>query len=110
MSSVSSTHPTSTISGGKNGTAKATAAAAAAAAAASKAKYAALAKQEFLNQKTVKYYAAALMGVICLFTVFHWCRFLYSRYAPKGLRKSGLMRAQVSVVRYGTDSFDRLQH
>lgn len=52
------------------------------------------------NQNSVKIFAGAMAGVIILFTIFHWSRFLYSRYAPRGMRKSGLMRAQVSVARF----------
>jgi len=52
------------------------------------------------NQNSVKLFAAATVGVIILFTIFHWSRFLYSRYASKGLRVSGPMKAQVSVARY----------
>jgi hypothetical protein len=51
------------------------------------------------NVKVTKYYAAAMAGVIIMFTIFHWSRFLYSRYASKGLKKSKIMKAQVSVAR-----------
>ncbi|TVY39265.1 Ferric/cupric reductase transmembrane component, partial [Lachnellula subtilissima] len=51
------------------------------------------------NEKTAKYYAAAMAGLIIVFTLFHWSRFLYSRYATRGLRKSKFMKAQVSLAR-----------
>jgi ribosomal protein S11 len=57
-------------------------------------------KANMWNQNSVKLFAAAMAGVIILFTVFHWSRFLYGRYASRGVRKSGPMRAQVSVARY----------
>ena len=88
-------------SGGKNGTdIGKNATAIAAAARAAKAEMLARHKAAVWNQKTVRYYAAAMTGVIILFTIFHWSRFLYSRYAPRGVRNSRLMRAQVSVARY----------
>jgi hypothetical protein len=82
--------------GGKN----ATMAAAVAAAAAAK-KMQAQVQAEILayNQKVPQYYAAAMIGVIILFTVFHWSRFLYSRYASTGLRASPLMKFQVAIAR-----------
>jgi hypothetical protein len=57
-------------------------------------------KANVWNQNSVKLYAAAMTGVIIFFTVFHWSRFLYCRYASRGVRKSGPMRAQVLVARY----------
>jgi hypothetical protein len=88
-------------SGGKNGTdVGKNATAIAAAAKAAKAQMLARHRKAVWNQKTVKYYAAAMTGVIILFTIFHWSRFLYSRYAPRGVRNSRLIKAQVSVARY----------
>ncbi|TVY92228.1 Ferric/cupric reductase transmembrane component, partial [Lachnellula willkommii] len=55
--------------------------------------------QQRNNEKTAKYYAAAMAGLIIVFTLFHWSRFLYSRYATKGLRKSKFIKAQVSLAR-----------
>jgi hypothetical protein len=85
---ANNTHPTP----GGNATAGAGAAA--------KAKqYAAMAKAQKLNENTAKYFAAGVLGMVLIFTISHWSRFIYSRYASKGVRKSGLMRLQVSVAR-----------
>jgi len=70
-----------------------------AAAAATKKSMAVRALQLRNNEKTAKYYAAAMAGLIMVFTLFHWSRFLYSRYATKGPRKSKFMKAQVSLAR-----------
>ncbi|TVY78529.1 Ferric/cupric reductase transmembrane component [Lachnellula suecica] len=55
--------------------------------------------QQKNNENVAKYFAAAMAGVIIMFTIFHWSRFLYSRYATKGLKESKIMRAQVSAAR-----------
>lgn len=68
--------------------------------AAAKAKqYAAMAKAQSLNEDTAKYFAAGVLGMVLIFTIAHWSRFMYSRYASKGVKNSGLMRLQVSVAR-----------
>jgi hypothetical protein len=73
--------------------------------AAQKAQLAARYKANMWNQNSVKFFAAAMMGVIILFTAFHWSRFLYSRYASREVRKSGPMKVLVSVARYGESTF-----
>lgn len=70
-----------------------------AAAAMAKKLMAARALQQHYNENTAKYYAAAMAGVIVLFTIFHWSRFLYCRFATRGLKDSSVMKAQVSVAR-----------
>jgi len=77
---------------GKNATAIA-------AAAAAKKAMASRVLQQKNNVNVTKYYAAAMASVIIMFTIFHWTRFLYSRYATNGLKKSKIMKAQVSVAR-----------
>jgi len=51
------------------------------------------------NEKIAWQYAVAMSSLIALFTIFHWSRYLYSRHAPKGLRKSSIMRVQVAIAR-----------
>ena len=83
------------------GTKNATAVAAAAAeAAAKKAELAAIAKEQMLDQQAAEHFAMAMAGLIILFTTFHWSRFLYSRYASKGVRGSKVMKIQVAIARY----------
>lgn len=77
--------------GGKNATAIA--------AAARKAAALKRAHQRVISEEALEHYAIALAGVIILFTIFHWSRFLYSRYASKDVKKSGAMRVQVSAAR-----------
>jgi hypothetical protein len=73
---------------------------AAAAAAAKKAVLATIAKEQMLDQQAAEHFAMAMAGLIILFTTFHWSRFLYSRYASKGVRGSKIMKAQVAIARY----------
>jgi len=47
-----------------------------------------------------RFYAAAMAGLIVLFTIFHFTRFLYSRYASKSVKESAVMKIQVSIARY----------
>lgn len=82
-------HPTN----GGNSTASA------AAAAARKAK---MAYQRIQNQHAAKYYAAGVVGMIAIFAIFHWARYLYSLYASNKLKRSNAMRGQVSIVRYAS--------
>jgi hypothetical protein len=72
----------------------------AAAARAAKAQMLARHKVQMSNKNSVKYHAAAITGVIVLFTVFNWSRFLYSRYSSIGVRNSRLIKAQASVLLY----------
>jgi hypothetical protein len=81
----------------KNATAVA---AAAAAAAAKKALLATIAKEQMLDQQAAEHFAMAMAGLIILFTTFRWSRFLYSRYASKGVRGSKVMKVQVAIARY----------
>lgn len=67
--------------------------------AASAAAAAARAQQEANNVTALKHFAYAMAGVIILFTIFHWSRYFYSRYASKGVRESKIMKAQVSTAR-----------
>ena len=80
-----------TTGGGKNATAIA--------AAAGKAAALKRAHQRILSEKSAYHYAIALAAVIVMFTIFHWSRFLYSRHASKGVKKSGIMKIQVSIAR-----------
>lgn len=80
---------TSQSSGGSNGTASAAAAARAAK----------MARQRLFSERAAKYYAAGIVGMIAIFALFHWTRYLYSRYASKKLKKSGIMKGQISIVR-----------
>jgi hypothetical protein len=91
MSSHASISP---LGGGKNTSANAAAESAAAA------KAARIARQQFYNEKAAKFYGVAMAGIIVLFTIFHWSRFIYSRYSSKGTRNSRTMRFQVSTTRY----------
>jgi len=58
-----------------------------------------LAQQKKMNEETAKYYAAGVMGMIAIFAVFHWARYLYSCHASKQTKSSKVMRAQISFVR-----------
>jgi N-acetylglutamate synthase/N-acetylornithine aminotransferase len=60
---------------------------------------AAMAKSQALNESTAKYFATGVLGMVLIFTIAHWSRFMYSRFASKGVRNSGLMKLQVSVAR-----------
>jgi len=66
------------------------------------AKKASLLKQALIqhnNESVPWHFAIAMAGVITLFTLFHWSRYLYSRYASKELRRSVFMRSQVAIAR-----------
>lgn len=86
----------SPIAGGQNATASA---GAAAAAAYRKALMANMMQQRLMSQHAAKYYAAGIVGMIAIFAIFHWTRYLYSLYASNGLKKSSVMKGQVSIVR-----------
>ncbi|KAF4610360.1 hypothetical protein G7Y89_g15760 [Cudoniella acicularis] len=51
------------------------------------------------NVIAAKHFAAAMAGFIGLFAIFHWSRFLYSRYASKTIKDSKIMKGQVSIAR-----------
>lgn len=68
-------------------------------AAAAKAKKAIKAMQELFNQNSAKYFGGSIAGVIVIFTLFHWARFLYSRYATKSFKESKFIKTQVSISR-----------
>ncbi|KAK0111505.1 hypothetical protein ONS95_001860 [Cadophora gregata] len=91
--------PSTSSPGGKNATAPGGNNATAIAAAARKAAALKRAHQRVISEEAVEHYAIALAGVIVLFTIFHWSRFLYSRYASKGVKRSGAMKIQVSIAR-----------
>lgn len=91
--------PTTFSPGGNNATAAGGKNATAIAAAARKAAALKRAHQRILSEEALQHYTIAIAGVIVMFTIFHWSRFLYSRHASKGVKKSGLMRVQVSVAR-----------
>ncbi|CZT52732.1 related to ferric-chelate reductase [Rhynchosporium secalis] len=55
--------------------------------------------QHTLNKEAAEYYAVVIAAVIALFTIFHWARLLYSRYASKSVKQYGVMKAQVAVTR-----------
>ncbi|KAL2065517.1 hypothetical protein VTL71DRAFT_3187 [Oculimacula yallundae] len=55
--------------------------------------------QRTLSQESAEHYAIAIAGIIAIFTLFHWSRFLYSRYSSKSVKQSGFMKAQVAVTR-----------
>jgi hypothetical protein len=86
---------------GQTGTSSAKNATAIGAIGAQKAQLAARYEANMCNQNSVKNFAAAMTGVMILFTAFHWRRFLYSCYASRGVRKSGHIKAHVFVARYG---------
>ncbi|KAH8667412.1 ferric reductase NAD binding domain-containing protein [Tricladium varicosporioides] len=73
--------------------------AAAASAAMAKKVQAARAYAQSNNIKSAKYFAAAMSGFILLFAIFHWSRFLYSRFASRGVKNSKLMKGQVTLAR-----------
>ncbi|KAL5331823.1 hypothetical protein ACEPPN_001361 [Leptodophora sp. 'Broadleaf-Isolate-01'] len=91
--------PSSSSPGGNNATAAGGKNATAIAAAARKAAALKRAHQRIISEEAVKHYAIAIAAVIVMFTIFHWSRFLYSRHASKGVKKSGIMKAEVSVAR-----------
>jgi hypothetical protein len=72
----------------------------AAAAAAKKAMQIKMAIAQANDQTAAKWFAVAMAGLILLFTVFHWSRFLYSRYASKRSRESEITNAIVTLARY----------
>ncbi|KUJ14182.1 uncharacterized protein LY89DRAFT_589799 [Mollisia scopiformis] len=73
--------------------------ASAAAAAARKAQMAAMMHQRLMSEHAAKYYAAGVVGMIAIFAIFHWARYLYSLYTPKDIKKSNVVRGQISIVR-----------
>jgi hypothetical protein len=68
-------------------------------AAAAKAK-AALAKalRQKNNENTPKFFAAGIVGLIFLFMVFHWARFVFKHYGSKN-GSSGLLKVPVRISR-----------
>ena len=71
----------------------------AAAAAAKKAQAARMALQQLHNQRVPGYYAISMTGLILVFTLFHWSRFMYNRHASKGIKRSKFGRVQVEISR-----------
>jgi hypothetical protein len=91
MSSYSSASSNSSSTAHGGGTAAATAAAAKL-----KAKQA---LAQYHNERVPRYYFIAIGGLIVLFTIFHWSRYLYNQHALKGSRESTVRRCQVAVAR-----------
>lgn len=81
------------VATGKNATANA------AAAAAAKKQQLARAISQMNNVNAAKYFTAAMAGFILLFTISHWTRLLYSRYASKSVKESSIMKGQVFSTR-----------
>jgi hypothetical protein len=86
----------SSVSSNSSSTAHGGGTAAAAAAAKLKAKQA---LAQYHNERVPRYYFTAIGGLIVLFTIFHWSRYLYSQHALKGSRESTVRRCQVAVAR-----------
>jgi hypothetical protein len=77
-------------------------ASAAAAAKLKAAKVAAKALRQVKNQYTAEYFAVGMVGIMALFTIFHWMRFFYSyhkSYAPKGRSDSKVLQPFIAVTR-----------
>ncbi|CAG8983101.1 hypothetical protein HYALB_00004543 [Hymenoscyphus albidus] len=55
--------------------------------------------QQTYNVRAAKYFAAAMAVFILLFTIYHWTRLLYSRYASKSVKNSSIMKSQVFLTR-----------
>lgn len=74
--------------------------AAAAAAAAKASKVAAKALRQVKNEDTAKYFAVGMVGIMALFTMFHWTRFFYNkRYGPKGSSDSKVLEPLIAFTR-----------
>lgn len=73
--------------------------ASAAAAAAAKTRAKSMALSTMRNEQVSWYFAVAMFGLIAVFTISHWSRYLYSRYSSKSLRRSYIMRLQVAITR-----------
>ena len=90
---MSSHAPSTPLGGGSHSSTNSTEAAAAA-------RLARIARQQVYNEKAAKFYGIAMAAVIVLFTLFHWSRFLYSRYSTRDAKTYGVMRLQVAITRY----------
>jgi hypothetical protein len=77
----------------------ATAAAAAASAASKKATQLKQALVQYNNERVSWIFAIAMGGLMVLFTLFHWVRFLHGRSTSKGSQGSLVMRYQVATAR-----------
>jgi hypothetical protein len=50
------------------------------------------------NENTAKSFAAGMVGMMILFMIFHWTRFVYKRYGSKS-RSIALLRMPVGISR-----------
>jgi hypothetical protein len=70
-----------------------------AAAAALKKQMTARALAHYHNKRATQYFGIAMAGFIILFSIVYWTRLIYSRYVPKSVKESSLMRGQVTAAR-----------
>jgi hypothetical protein len=80
-------------------TATAASASAAAAAKLKAAKVAAKALRQVENEYTAKYFAVGMVGIMALFTIFHWTRFFYKRYGSKQGGNSKVLALPIAFTR-----------
>lgn len=52
------------------------------------------------NENTAKFFAAGMCGMIFLFILFHWTRFLFKRYGRQKTRISRLLDIPRRIARY----------
>lgn len=76
----------------------------AAKAATAKAKALAKALRQKNNENSAKFFAAGMVGMICLFMIFHWTRVIFKKYESKH-GKFTSFRVPVAVTRYLTSLF-----
>jgi hypothetical protein len=51
------------------------------------------------NENTAKFFAAGMVGMMVLFMIFHWTRFVFKKYEPKK-GKPVALRIPVAITRY----------
>ena len=71
-----------------------------AAAAAAKIRAKNMALSTLRNEQVSWYFTVAMFGLVAVFTISHWSRYLYSRHSSRSLRRSSIMRLQVAITRY----------
>jgi hypothetical protein len=52
-----------------------------------------------INENTAKFFASGMVGMMVLFMIFHWTRFIFKKYESKK-GKPAALRTPVAITRY----------
>lgn len=67
---------------------------------AAKAEAEARALQQLYNQRVPEYFAVTIVGLILIFSIFHWSRFMYNRHVSTRPNSSALEKIAAGMSRY----------